>query len=260
MGFFDDVGSFLDPFGTFEFYGDAVTPGPGEIPGVTDPQGIIDQEDLLNRLDLITPEGGREFIVDPETGRVGVRITETPFQEGTRSQKEQLASTFLNDLSGGDDRFAAESKRIGDLTFERGISRLGPELEQAERRTRAQLATQGLPVGSEARGDTLDEFNRGRSDLLTQLAIESELAASNEQSRLRKLSLQEAGAFSDVLGGVDTGLLLSGIPNIDVAGITQNADRLNLSRAGIQIDQDQAAIDNVLDIVDIGANFAGGFM
>jgi hypothetical protein len=253
MGFFDNLGSIGG------FLGDAITPGPGEIPGVTDPQGIIEQEDLLNRLDIISPEGGREFFVDPETGRVGVRITETPFQEGIRGQKEALASQFLTDLTGGDDRFATEAKRIGDLTFERGLSRLEPTLEKARRRTETQLATQGLPVGSEARSDRLAELGRDESDLLTQLALQSELAAGQEQSRLRNLSLQEAGVFGDVIGGVNTGQFLSGIPQIDVGGIIQNADRLNQNRASIQIGQDQAAINNALSLAEMGTNAAGGF-
>lgn len=258
MGFFDNAfAGFGETIGGF--VGDAITPGPGEIPGATDPQSIIDQEDLLNRLDIITPEGGREFFVDPETGRVGVRVTETPFQQDIRGQKEALASAFLNDLTGGDDRFATEAKRIGDLTFERGMSRLAPTLEQARRRTETKLSTQGLPVGSEARRDVIDELNRGESDLLTQLAIESELAASNEQSRLRNLALQEAGVFGDVLGGVDTGTFLSGIPQINVGGIIQSNDALNLQRAGIQIDQDQAAINNAFGLLDMGSSFAGGF-
>jgi len=258
MGFFDNAFTgFGETVGGF--IGDAITPGPNEIPSATDPQSIITQEDLLNRLDIITPEGGREFFVDPETGRVGVRVTETPFQQDIRGQKEALASTFLNDLSGGDDRFAAESKRIGDLTFERGLSRLAPTLEQARRRTKTELSTQGLPVGSEARKDLMAEFGRNESDLLTQLARDAELAAGNEQSRLRSLALQEAGVFGDVLGGVNTNTFLTGIPQIDVSGIIQGNDKLNLQRAGVQIKQDQAAIDNAFDLIDIGSSFVGGF-
>lgn len=258
MGFFDSLGSFVDPLDVGGFLGDALEPG-GEIPGVTDPQGIIKQEDLINRIDIISPEGGRKFVVDPETGRVGVEVTETPFQQGIRGQKEALASQFLSDLTGGDDRFATEAKRIGDLTFERGLSRLEPTLEKARRRTETQLATQGLPVGSEARSDRLAELGRDESDLYTQLALQSELAAGQEQSRLRNLSLREAGVFGDTLGGVNTGQFLSGIPQIDVGGIIQGADRLNLGRAGIQIDQDQAAIDNAFKFADTASSFAGGF-
>lgn len=243
MGFFDDL------FG-----------GGDKPPPVTNPQTIIDQEDLLNRIDILTPDGSREFSVDPETGRSVLTVGENEFQQGIRQQKEALASAFLSDLSGGDDRFAAEAERIGDLTFERGLSRLEPTLEQARRRTETQLATSGLPVGSEAFGDSIAALSRGENDLLTQLAIDSELAASNEQTRLRSLALQEAGVFGDQLGGVDTGLFVSGIPSINVGGIIQGADSLNQSRQAAINASGQQGISNMFDIIDIGSSFfSGGF-
>jgi len=225
---------------------------------ITDPQAIIDQQDELNRINFETPEGGREFGVDPETGRSTLTVTETPFQQQTRAAKEALATSFLSDLEGGDDRFADEAKRIGDLTFERGLSRLEPTIETARRRTETQLATQGLPVGSEARSDELARLSREEQDLLVNLAGSSELAASNEQTRLRNLAMNEANVFADQLGGVNTEGFLSGVPTIDAAGIIQNSDLMNLSRDALEATRANTQRENVIGAIEGVTSFAGG--
>lgn len=238
---------------------DEIFGGGEKTPFVTDPQALIKQQDELNRLNITTPEGGREFGVDPETGRSTLTITETPFQQQTRAAKEALATSFLSDLSGGDDRFSAEAKRIGDLTFERGLSRLAPTLETARRRTETQLATQGLPVGSEARTDELARLSREENDLLDRLAGSSELAASNEQTRLRNLASNEAAVFfGDQFRGVDVGGFASGIPTIDAIGAVNTADAQKQKRAGMEATRANTQRDNFMDTLSgIGDN-AGG--
>ena len=237
---------------------DELLGGGKKTPFVTDPQELIKQQDLLNRLNISTPEGGRTFGVDPETGRSTLEITESPFQQQTRAAKEALATSFLSDLSGGDDRFADESKRIGDLTFERGLSRLAPTLETARRRTETQLATQGLPVGSEARRGELDRLSQNEQDLLVNLAGSSELAASNEQSRLRGLALNEANVFGEQLQDIDVGGFASGIPTIDAIGAVNTADSQKQNRAKLEATRKNTQRENAIGLFEAGSSFIGG--
>jgi hypothetical protein len=227
-----------------------------ETPFVTDPNSLIGQEDRAKRFNIETPTGRRFFDVDPVTGRSRLNIEETEFQRGTRGQREALATDFLSSLGGGEGRFADESKRIGDLTFERGLSRLEPFLEKRRRQTETALASQGLPVGSEARSDRLAELSREESDRLATLAGQSELAASAEQSRLRDLALKEASVFAPELGGIDTSFF-GNVESLDPAGITQRADVLKQNRAKLEEERRTAGIGRLGEGIGTAAKVGG---
>lgn len=225
-----------------------LTGGDKKMPFTTSGQDLVQQQDLLNRYNINSAEGSRSFTTDPTTGRTVLNITETPFQQAQRAQRQGLASEFLQSLEGGDARFGAESKRIGDLTFERGMSRLQPLLDQRRRSQEIALSNQGLPVGSEAQSAAEAQLGRNENDLLTALAGQSELAAGQEQSRLRNLASDEASSFfgNDITGGAN--LSFFGNTNqVDAAGIVNEADTLNLERAGMdykrQENRRKAALD-----------------
>ena len=241
---------------------DKILGGGKKTPFAPDAGGLAKEQELLSRFNIETPEGRRFFSKDA-SGRDVLNIEESAFQQGTRGQREALASDFLSSLSGGDDRFATESKRIGDLTFERGLSRLQPLLEQSRRRTETQLATQGLPVGSEAQKAAIDELSRQETDRLTALAQTSELAAGQEQSRLRNLAGNEARFFDRELSPIDLGGF-SGVANVDRAGIVQKGFDQQLNRASQEAkrqDQQRKAVLDTAGLVGSGgmSGFFGGF-
>ena len=230
---------------------DKILGGGKKTPFTADPKETAREQELLSRFNIETPEGRRFFEKTPE-GREVLRIEETPFQQEQRATREALARSFLTSLEGGDDRFAAESKRIGDVTFERGMSRLEPFLEQRRRRTETALATRGLPQGSEAQRGAIDELAREEADRLTALAQTSELAAGQEQSRLRNLAGREAQAFfGRELGGIDLGGF-SGVADVNRAGIIQVGDKLRLNRAEQEAERQDIQRGNVMDFVNKG--------
>lgn len=228
---------------------DKLLGGGGKTPFTADPKQTAAEQELLSRFNIEGGGLGRRFFSKDESGREVLNIEETPFQQQQRAKRESLASSFLTSLEGGDDRFAAESKRIGDLTFERGLSRLEPFIEKRRRQTNVGLATRGLPVGSEARSDTLAELGRDESDRLTSLAQTSELAAGQEQSRLRNLASREAlGFFGGEFEGIDPGLF-SGVANVDRAGIIQRGDQLRLARAGQEATRQNTQLGSIGDAI-----------
>lgn len=241
MGFFDKI------FG-----------GGKKTPFTSDPQELIRQQENLSRFNIEAGGLGRRFFTKDETGRSVLNIEETPFQKEQRARREALASTFLTSLEGGDDRFAAETKRIGDVTFERGLSRLEPFIEKRRRAQEVALASQGLPIGSEIRGETLAELGRDESDLLTALAQEAELSAGAEQSRLRNLASAEAlGFFGEEIGGIDPNLF-SNVANVDSAGIATAADANRLARFQQEATRQNTQRKNAIEAIQGGQDLIKG--
>jgi len=208
---------------------------------------LAKQQELINRFNINSAFGSRTFTKDA-SGREVLNINETPFQMQTRAAQEGLATSFLSSLSGGDSRFGTEAKRIGDLTFERGMSRLQPTLDARRRATETQLATQGLPQGSEAQRSAIDELGRNENDLLSSLAQTSELAAGDEQSRLRGLASSEAaGFFGSQFGGLNMDSF-NDVNQIDRAGIIGAADTRNLERSKMEAARREQRRKNAIDL------------
>jgi hypothetical protein len=229
--------------------------GGGDKSRGPDPSSLVRQQQLMERFNIVSPEGGRTFTTDPKTGRQVLTIEETPFQQEQRGRRQELASTFLESLAGGPERFGAETKRIGDVTFERGLSRLEPFIERRRRRAEVGLATQGLPLGSEARTEALGELSRSETDLLTALAQESELSAGREQSRLRELAGREAGFFAGDIGGINIAPFAQ-VARVDPAGIRQRAEQARLGE--MQVGQQRAGMG--LDFLTKGVGLAAGLL
>lgn len=231
---------------------DKLLGGGGKTPFTAEPSGTANQQELLSRYNISSPYGGRSFTTDAN-GRLVLNITETPFQMQQRATREALASDYLTSLAGGDDRFAAEAKRIGDVTFERGLARLQPTIDAAQRRTEVQAAAQGLPVGSEARTALMNELGAQQSDLYTNLAQTSELAASQEQSRLRNLAAQEASAFlAPELSGIDLGQF-SNVAGSTYANDMYAGGNLQLNRYAQEATRQNTQRQNAIDLISGGA-------
>lgn len=235
---------------------DKLLGGGAKTPAVSNPQDVANQQQLSSRYNIMSPEGGRTFTTDA-SGRTVLNITETPFQQQQRAERQALATDFLKSLEGGDARFGAESKRIGDLIFERGMSRLKPLLDERRRSQVIALANQGLPVGSEAQSAAEAQLGRNENDLLTQLAGQSELAASQEQDRLRRLAGNEAQSFfGGEIGGINVGNF-SNVTDPNIAGIIQQGDINNLARAKQEQARQGTMFNNALSL---GTGLATGGM
>lgn len=124
-----------------------------------------------------------------------------PMQREQISQQQEIA-TGLGRLGLGQidqiptDRFSLEGlpelrtdfgDQAGELeraTYDRAMQLMTPGFEQQERRLQTQLATQGIPIGSEAYETETENFRRGMREAELAAALESVGRGRQEQSRL----------------------------------------------------------------------------
>ena len=74
-------------------------------------------------------------------------------------------------------------------TFQRGLNRIDPYMQEQRSAMAQRLQNQGLPVGSEAYNQELNRFDRSRGDQLENLALSSVGAGRQEQGRLIRAGL-----------------------------------------------------------------------
>ena len=78
----------------------------------------------------------------------------------------------------------SQGASLEQATFQRGLNRIDPYLQEQRKAMAQRLQNQGLPIGSEASNQELDRFDRSRGDQLENLALSSVGAGRQEQGRL----------------------------------------------------------------------------
>lgn len=119
------------------------------------------------------------------------------------SQLDRINSTLSRDLSSpdlqrsvGPTDFSADRDAMTDAVYSRAKSRLDPMYEQAENRERNRLSNQGLSQNSTAYGNSMDTFNRGKTDAYDAALSSAIMAGGDEQNRMFNQALQQ-GQFSN---------------------------------------------------------------
>lgn len=191
-------------------------------PPPPDPGQLAQQQAQANRITQYTPQGtlqfgtvGNQGQFMPSTGGSASQLTESPFQQRYRSGMEDLALTaqttaaprlqnlplspidttqfperrFNIDFSNvnavpSSNDFSADAERVEKATFDRSLGLLNPQFEQQQRKLDTRLVNSGLPTNSEAYGTAMGNFQRGRDDTLSRLAMDAVGAGRAEQSRL----------------------------------------------------------------------------
>ena len=80
--------------------------------------------------------------------------------------------------------FAGQANSLEQATFQRGLNRIDPYMQEQRSAMAQRLQNQGLPIGSEAYNQELNRFDRSRGDQLENLALSSVGAGRQEQGRL----------------------------------------------------------------------------
>ena len=104
--------------------------------------------------------------------------------------------------------FGPQGDQLEQATFQRGVNRIDPYLQEQRQGISQRLQNQGLPVGSEAYNQEMNRFEQSRGDQLENLALSSVGAGRQEQGRLfgqdlasRQFGAGEAGRqFGERLG------------------------------------------------------------
>lgn len=89
---------------------------------------------------------------------------------------------------------------IGKNIFNRTARTLQPEMEKQEERLLTNLQNRGLPVGSEAFNEAYGEQTERTQETLARLAMDSDIAAGQEQNRLFGLEDAQRRSFIGELG------------------------------------------------------------
>lgn len=162
---------------------------------------------LVNQINQVTPFGSETFtgaIGEPDRLRtIGLNpadqaaleqrrgITGGLFGIGQDSLLQQaqgqlgtgLDFSGLPQISGQDDLIGG-AQPLEQATFQRGLNLLEPGQQQRRDALQVQLANQGIPQGSDAFNEAVDNLERGQGQQLENLALSSVGAGRQEQSRL----------------------------------------------------------------------------
>lgn len=139
-------------------------------------------------------------------GQAAVQYVESPTEQAIRERLEPASISLV-------DRMAidnvenmpgpAQIRDRGDVAsdiYNRSFSLLAPQIEQSNDRLLNNLQARGMPVGGEAFNEAYGEQVRNTNDMLSRLAMDADIQAGQEQSRLFGLeSAQRGTAMAEIM-------------------------------------------------------------
>ena len=145
---------------------------------------------------------------DPRAGQWTRVVSLDPAEQAQLEQQRQLAAALggtaltraeqltaepfglegISPLPGVGD-FGGERQRVEEALYGRMTSRLDPRFEQEQRALETRLANQGIPVGSEAWQQAMENFGMRREDAYQAALADAIAAGGQEQSRLFGLGM-----------------------------------------------------------------------
>lgn len=90
-------------------------------------------------------------------------------------------------------QFAGDADRLEGATFQRGMNRLAPGMQEQQQRLGQQLDQMGVPIGSEAYNAEMNRLARSQNDARENLALSAIGAGRQEHSRMMGLAQALAG-------------------------------------------------------------------
>lgn len=169
------------------------------MPQPPDPYATASAESQFNRPDLYSPAGGGIFHgytdqngsfaqgVAPPGMQSAVQYIESPNEEAIRTLLQPAAINFANNIISQDLPGRAtpqDTQHIADAMYDRAAGMLMPTIDQSNRRLLDRLQAGGHPVGSAGFNEAYGNQQRETQDMLSRLAMDAQLQAGNEQTRL----------------------------------------------------------------------------
>lgn len=162
-------------------------------------QAIYDSA-AVNQTNIESP-GGRQYY----TGEIGgpdrtLNIELSPEGERAYGARETLGANLadyaLANLGPSMmDRLGEDDTSAADALYQRGYNRLNPQYAEAEGLLQSRLMNQGIPVGSRAYQQAMDQFDRQRADAFENLALSSEIQGFAENRAQRSQAINELSAL-----------------------------------------------------------------
>jgi hypothetical protein len=195
--------------------------GKSSPPPPPDAKETARAETQFNRFDTYSPSGSGvrhgytdasgQFVggVVPDNAQAAQKYIESQTDAAIRGLAEpaavQLTQRVIDDnVTNMPD--AARIKDRGNVAqsiFDRTMSMMRPEIDKNQSRLLSNLQNRGLPVGSEAFNDSYTAQQRETDNMISRLAMDADIAAGQEQSRMFGLESQErSNSISELMAAI----------------------------------------------------------
>ena len=219
----------------------------GNPPPPPDPYDTAASESQFNRLDTYGPSGAGvrhgytdangNFVagVAPEGFQSAVSTVESDVDRRLRELLEPASLDLTGRIVSDNITGMPDAARVRDRSdvasdiFNRNFSLLSPALDRQNSRLLTNLQARGMPVGSEAFDEAYANQQRETGETLSRLAMDSNIAAGQEQSREFGLdSAARSNAIAELVAAMGGGYnppnnVPSGnAPSVNYSGLVTN--------------------------------------
>lgn len=122
----------------------------------------------------------------------------------------------------------ARADAVQGALFNRRLSMVKPDLDEADTQAEVTLAERGIPVGSEVWTKEMDRLSRNRADTMTNIANDATLAGGQESDRLLQQALTTRNQGYNELGSLMSGASGAQMPTFQ-ASPAYNAQAPNVA-------------------------------
>lgn len=190
-------------------------------PVAPDPQETARAEAQFNRLDTFSPSGsgirhgwtnaqGQFVQGSPPPGyQSAVTQVESPWERSIREALQPASVDLTNRIIRDNITNMPDAPRVqdrGDIAktiFDRSFAMMMPAIEKGNTRLLNNLQARGIPIGGEAFNDAYGEQQTRTQDTISRLAMDADMAAGQEQSRLFGLdSAARSGAIAELVAAM----------------------------------------------------------
>lgn len=233
-------------------------------PAAPDPYKTASAEAQFNRLDTYGPGGGGvvhgytdktgQFVqgMAPQGYQSAQKTIESPIEKQLREALEPASMALTNrvitdNIAGMPDAARVKDRgTVAQSIFDRTFSMMKPAIDQGNDRLLTNLQARGIPIGSKAFNDTYGAQQRETQDTISRLAMDADVAAGGEQSRLFSLdSAQRSNAIAELVAAMGGGYAApTNNPSGAVAGVNYSGlvgDKYKADMASWQNKQNQTA-------------------
>jgi len=114
-----------------------------------------------------------------------------------------MAGQLPNGLFAAPD--ASRSDAVEKALYDRKLSMIQPDLDQADKQMAVTLSERGIPIGSEVYRDEMNRLARNRSNTLSGIAQDATLAGGQEQDRILQNAITTRNQGYNELGTLMAG-------------------------------------------------------
>ncbi len=194
----------------------------GSAPKSPDPYKTAATDSRFNRLDTYGPAGGgtRYGYTDPQTGQFvqgtapkgaqsAVSTVESPWEKAIREALQPASVDLTERLITDNVTNLPNAPRVqdrgtvADSIFNRTMSMMQPSIDKSNSRLLTNLQARGIPIGADAFNSAMGEQTKQTQDTISRLAMDADIQAGGEQSRLFGLdSAARQSAMAEIIAAM----------------------------------------------------------